>query len=60
MYEISCRDCDALYITEAGSTLKTRKLEHFDAVKKMDVKKFALCQLTVDFDHFMVWDKANI
>ena len=39
VYEIPCRDCDAVYIGETGRSLKTRKREHFDAVKRMDVKK---------------------
>ena len=43
-YEIPCRDCDAVYIEEIGRSLKSRKREHFDAVKRMDVKKSALCQ----------------
>ena len=60
VYEIPCRDCDAVYIGETGRSLKTRKREHFDAVKRMDVKKSALCQHIVDFDHFIAWDKAKI
>ena len=34
VYEIPCRDCDAIYVGETGRSLKTRKREHFDAVKK--------------------------
>ena len=60
VYEIPCRDCDAVYIGETGRSLKTRKREHFDAVKRMDVKKSTLCQHNVDFDHFIAWDKAKI
>ena len=40
-YKIPCRDCDAVYIGETGRSLKTRKREHFNAVKRMDVKKSA-------------------
>ena len=50
----------AVYIGETGRSLKTRKREHFDAVKRMDVKKSALCQHIVDFDNFIAWDKAKI
>ena len=57
---IPCRDCDAVYIGETGRSLKTRKREHFDAVKRMNVKKFALCQHIADFNHFIAWDKAKI
>ena len=51
VYEIPC-DCDAVYIGETGRSLKTRKFEHFEAVKRMDVTKSTLCQHIVDFDHF--------
>ena len=43
-----------------GVVLKTRKREHFDAVKRMDVKKSALCQHIIDFDHFIALDEAKI
>ena len=53
VYKIPCRDCDAVYIGETGRSLKIRKREHFDAGKRMVVKKSALCQHIVDFDHFI-------
>ena len=51
VYEIPCRDCDAVYIGETGGSLKTRKREHFDAVKRIHI---------VDFDHFIAWDGDKI
>ena len=60
VYEIPCRDCDAVHIGETGRSIKTRKREHFDAVKRMDVKKSALCQNIVDFDHFIAWDETKV
>ena len=45
---------------ETWRNLKTRKREHFDAVKRMDVKKSALYQHIVDFDHFIAWDEAKM
>ena len=60
VHEIPCLNCDAVYIGETGRSIKTRKRKHFDAVKRMDVKKSALCQHIVDFDHFIVWDEAKI
>ena len=41
VYQISCCDCDATYIGETGRSITTRKREHVDAVKNLDVKKFA-------------------
>ena len=58
VHEIPCRDCDAVYIRETGRSLKNRKRERFDAVKRIDVKKSALCQHIVDFD--IAWDEAKI
>ena len=43
VYQISCRDYDAVYIGETGRSLETRKREHIDAVRNFDLKKFALC-----------------
>ena len=54
VYQISCRDCDALYVGETGRSLETRKREHIDAVKNFDLKKSALCQRVAENDHFMV------
>ena len=39
VYQISCRDCDAVYIGETDRSLETRKREHIDAVKNFDLKK---------------------
>ena len=48
MYEIPCRDCDAVFIGKTGCSLKTKKREHFDAVNRVDVKKSAICQHIID------------
>ena len=39
---------------------KTRKWEHADAVKALDLKKSALCQHVMECDHFIDWDKTSI
>ena len=33
VYQISCRDCNAVYVGETGRSVGTRKREHADAVK---------------------------
>ena len=44
VYEILCRDCDAVYVGETRRSLNTRKREHMKAVKEMNLQKSALCQ----------------
>ena len=44
VYEIPCRDCDAVYVGETARSLSTRKKEHVKAVKEMNLQKSALCQ----------------
>ena len=38
VYQISCRDCDAVYIGETGRSLETTQCEHIDTVKNFDLK----------------------
>ena len=60
VYEIPCRDCDAVYVGETGRSLSTRKKEYVKAVKEMNLQKSALCQHIVTCDHFIAWDDASI
>ena len=60
VYQISCCDCDAVYIGETGRSITTRKREHVDAVKNLDVKKSALCQYVVNKDHVIDWGNVEI
>ena len=60
MYQISCRDCNAVYVGETGRSVKTRKREHADAVKCFNTKKSALSQHVMDFDHRIYWDNVKI
>ena len=60
VYQISCRDCDVMYIGETGRSVRTRKQEHADAVKTFNTKKSALSQHVMDFDHKTDWDNVKI
>ena len=51
MNQISCQDCNALYVGETGRSVRTRKREHADAVKTFNTKKSVLSQHVMDFDH---------
>ena len=54
------RDCNAVYVGETGRSVRTRKLEHADAVKTFNTKKSALSQHVMDFDHRIHWDNVKI
>ena len=41
-------------------SITTRKREHVDAVKNLDVKKSALCQHVLDKDHLIDWGNVEI
>ena len=56
VYQISCRDCNAVYVGETGRSVRTRKREHTDAVKTFNAKKSALSQHVMDFVHRIDWD----
>ena len=60
VYQISCRDRDAVYIGETGRSLETTKRENIDAAKNFDLKKSVLCQHVAENDHFIDWDNTKI
>ena len=57
--QISCRDCDAVYIGETGRSVKTRIREHVIAVKDFNPKKSALCQHILEHDHVIDCEKVR-
>ena len=60
VYQISCRDYNAMYVGETGRSFRTRKREHVDEVKTFNTKKSALTQHVMDFDHGIDWDDIKI
>ena len=60
VYQISCRDCDAIYIGETGRSVKTRKREQVSAVRNFDPEKLALCQHVLEHDHVIDWETVKI
>ena len=51
---------NAVYVGETGRSVRTRKREHADAVKTFNIKKPALSQHVMDFDHRIDWDNVKI
>ena len=60
VYQISCRDCNAVYVGDTGRSVRTSKREHADAVKTFNTKKSALSQHVMEFDHRIDWDNVKI
>ena len=60
VYQISCRDCNAVYVGETGRSVRTRKREHADAVKTFNIKRSALSPHVMNFDHRIDWDNVKI
>ena len=60
VYEISCWDCNAVYVGDTGRSVRIRKREHADAVKTSNIKKSALSQHVMHFDHRIDWDNVKI
>ena len=60
VYQISCRDCNAVYVGKTGRSVRTRKREHADAIKTFNTKKSALNQHVMEIDHRIDWDNVKI
>ena len=60
VYQISCRDCNAVYVGETERSVRTRKREHADAVKTFNTKQSTLSQHAMEFDHRIDWDNVKI
>ena len=60
VYQISCHDCDSIYIGKTRRSVKTRKREHVSAVRNFDLEKSALCQHVLEHDHVIDWENVEI
>ena len=60
VYQISCRNCNAVYVAETGRSFRTRKREHVDLIKTFNTKKSVLSQHVMDFEHRIDWDNVKI
>ena len=60
VYQISCWDCNAMYVDETGRSIRTRKREHVDAVKTSNTKESTLSQHVMDFNQRIDWDNVKI
>ncbi|XP_057291948.1 uncharacterized protein LOC130614539 [Hydractinia symbiolongicarpus] len=60
VYEIPCKDCDAVYIGETKRKFKQRVQEHMRAVRNGDVKKNEIADHSWSRSHQFNWDEKKI
>ena len=60
VFQISCRDCNAVYVGKTGRSVRNRKREQINTVKTFNTKKSAQGQHVVNFDHRIDWDDVKI
>ncbi|XP_057298092.1 uncharacterized protein LOC130629018 [Hydractinia symbiolongicarpus] len=60
VYEIPCKDCDAVYIGETKRKFKQRVQEHMRAVRNRDVKKNEIADHSWSRSHQFNWDEKKI
>ena len=59
VYEITCGDCEAVYVGETGRTLQKRVTEHKYAVQRYDVKN-GIAVHAWSKEHRVDWDSARV
>ena len=60
VYQVSCEDCDFLYIGQTKRDLKSRIMEHKRAFKNQRPEQSALCEHSITMDHKINWNDASI
>ena len=60
VYEIPCKDCDAIYIGETKRQFKQRLQEHRRAVRNGDTNKNETTDHSRTNDHEFLWDDKKI
>ena len=58
VYEVPCKDCEAVYIGETGRNLQERVKEHKYAVKRRD-KNNGIAVHAWSEDHMVNWEEAK-
>ena len=59
VYEVPCKDCEAVYIGETGRNLQERVKEHKYAVKRRD-KNNGIAVHAWSEDHMVNWEEAKV
>ena len=60
IYQIPCKECNAVYIGETKRALKTRQKEHMDSVRRDKAERSALAEHTSLTGHDVNWSDTKI
>jgi len=60
VYEISCGDCNQVYIGQTGNSLATRVKQHKAACKNQQPEKSALAEHSLTLSHQIYWTGARV
>ena len=60
MYQVSCFDCDFVYIGQTKRDLKSRLAEHKLAIRNREPEKSALCEHSIQLDHLIDWNNSKV
>ena len=59
MYQVSCFNCDFVYIGQTKQDLKSRLAEPKFAIKNQEPAKSALCEHSIQFDYLIDWNTVT-
>ena len=60
VYQVSCYDCNFVYIGQTKRDLKSRLAEHKLAMRNQEQEKSALCEHSFQFDHLIDWNNSKV
>jgi len=60
LYQVSCSDCEFVYIGQTYCDLKSHLVKHKQAIKFQRLEKSTVCKHVMQFDHMIYWDNSEI
>ena len=60
VYQVSCTDCESVYVGQTKNSLKTRLTQHYAAFRHMHLEKSALAEHAIQCDHRIDGDNPKV
>ena len=60
VYEVPCKDCDFVYVSQTKTRPKLPLKEHQRAIKEQKPENSASCEHVILFDHVIDWANSRI